>query len=284
MNKRHYENIVQYIPKMPMWVWLIAYIMIIGSLSEVLPDFLTFVSAVGLGLGFRNVTKTQKRLQGQKMAKRIQDLKDTVRIADSQHNLLKRYLMENDYSNFQMVSSQLLPKLDYIKSETLNLKDQLPRDVFQRINHKADDVRVDTMLQLEQLQVDSTASKEMVFDKMIDQHAPEVKELFANVQKDDKNIKAKIQEADNQAELTALHESSMQHFYDILQGYLQMKASPKDYYYVDERLANGLTALKQFDLDLDETLRKLNESHLKDFDVSLRMMQEQSKAANKDYL
>ena len=32
------------------------------------------------------------------------------------------------------------------------------------------------------------------------------------------------------------------------------------------------TAMEKFDLALDETLRKLNESDLKDFDISLRMM------------
>ena len=32
------------------------------------------------------------------------------------------------------------------------------------------------------------------------------------------------------------------------------------------------TAMEKFDLALDESLRKLNESDLKDFDISLRMM------------
>ena len=37
-------------------------------------------------------------------------------------------------------------------------------------------------------------------------------------------------------------------------------------------MAQAKTAMEKFDLALDETLRKLNESDLKDFDISLRMM------------
>ena len=38
------------------------------------------------------------------------------------------------------------------------------------------------------------------------------------------------------------------------------------------RLEQAQKALEQFDLDLDETLRRLNESQLQDFEISLRMM------------
>ena len=84
----------------------------------------------------------------------------------------------------------------------------------------------------------------------------------------------KIKKADNKEELTALHETNMQRFDDILTGYLKIKESPKDYYNAEERLAEAKAALEQFDLELDETLRQLNESGLKDFDVSLRMMRD----------
>lgn len=71
----------------------------------------------------------------------------------------------------------------------------------------------------------------------------------------------------------------MRRFQDILQGYLKIKETPKNYYNADERLQQALEAIQQFDLDLDETLRKLNESELKDFDVSLRMMKGSAQAS-----
>ena len=49
-------------------------------------------------------------------------------------------------------------------------------------------------------------------------------------------------------------------------------AALKNYYNAEERLAKAKAAMEKFDLALDETLRKLNESDLKDFDISLRMM------------
>ena len=64
----------------------------------------------------------------------------------------------------------------------------------------------------------------------------------------------------------------MKRFRDILEGYLKIKQSPKDYYNADARLEQAQKALEQFDLDLDETLRRLNESQLQDFEISLRMM------------
>ena len=90
--------------------------------------------------------------------------------------------------------------------------------------------------------------------------------------KDHLTILKKIENADNKEELTALHEADMDRFRDILDGYLKIKKAPKNYYNADERLAKAKAAMEKFDLALDETLRKLNESDLKDFDISLRMM------------
>lgn len=66
----------------------------------------------------------------------------------------------------------------------------------------------------------------------------------------------------------------MNRFEDVLTGYLKIKQSPKDYYKADERLETARLALVQFDEDLDETLRQLNESDMKDFDISLRLMKD----------
>ena len=64
----------------------------------------------------------------------------------------------------------------------------------------------------------------------------------------------------------------MEHYEDILEGYLKIKTSPKDFYNAKERLSSAKVAIEQFDLDLDETLRQLNEADLRDFDISLRIL------------
>lgn len=102
--------------------------------------------------------------------------------------------------------------------------------------------------------------------------APELAHLYNNIQQDHLTILKKIEKADNREELTALHEADMERFHDILDGYLKIKRAPKNYYNAEERLAKAKAAMEKFDLALDETLRKLNESDLKDFDISLRMM------------
>ena len=57
-----------------------------------------------------------------------------------------------------------------------------------------------------------------------------------------------------------------------MEGYLKIKTSPKDFYNAKERLSSAKVAIEQFDLDLDETLRQLNEADLRDFDISLRIL------------
>lgn len=278
-----FDGIIQYLPKLPKWVWFIIYFLMIAPLSDVLPDGLLFTAMIGLGLGFNYVGKRKKWLTGQKLAKRIQNLKDNVHLADKQSNLLKDYLAISDYSNFKVTAEQLLARIEYIKDESYNLQSHIPRDVYSRMNQKADDVKVDTVLQLEKLQqISGPQAEHTDLHLQIVQEAPEINELYQNIQKDHHNILEKIKKADNVAELEALHESGMQKFYDILDGYLKIKASPKDYYNAEQRLENALVAIKAFDLDLDETLRQLNESDLSDFDISLRMMQTNKRTPDSD--
>ncbi|WP_283265856.1 hypothetical protein [Streptococcus dysgalactiae] len=273
--KHRLERLLEGLPLFSSWLWILVYIVTLGSVSKFIPDFLLIPTAITLGIGFRKIKKKQKLLQSQARLKRIQNLKDTVHLADKQSQLLNRYLLENDTKNFQLVAQQLLSKIQFIKEESYQLKNDISPQVYHRINHKADDVKVETILQLEQLQIDHTLSTDILTEKVIRDKAPEIQEIYQNVQQDNKNILEKIATADNKAELEALQESSMQHFNDILNGYIKIKTSPKYYHNADERLALAYQALQEFDLNLDETLRKLNESELKDFDISLRIMQKQ---------
>ncbi|HEM3682982.1 TPA: hypothetical protein U1D20_000435 [Streptococcus suis] len=109
--------------------------------------------------------------------------------------------------------------------------------------------------------------------KRISELAPEILETYCNIQRDNQVILEKLENAtDKREELTAIHEANMNRFRDILQGYLKIKESPKDFFNAEERLAQAKLALETFDRDLDDTIKRFNEADMQDFEVSLRMM------------
>ncbi|MGQ7462818.1 hypothetical protein ACTGZQ_09930 [Streptococcus suis] len=109
--------------------------------------------------------------------------------------------------------------------------------------------------------------------KYISELAPEILETYCNIQRDNQVILEKLENAtDKREELTAIHEANMNRFRDILQGYLKIKESPKDFFNAEERLAQARLALETFDRDLDDTIKQFNEADMQDFEISLRMM------------
>ena len=189
------------------------------------------------------------------------------------------YLDDKDYTQYSVVARQLLPKIQDIQSEAGALKDKMDLNIYKRVTRKAIQVEEDIKLQLEKLDIIPSTAPASDEEKDILKRAPELNQVYTNIQRDHAAIIDKIEGMDNKAELTALHQANMHRFEDILAGYLKIKESPKDFYNAEERLSQAKAALEKFDLDLDETLRQLNESDLKDFDVSLRMMN----AKHKDY-
>lgn len=126
--------------------------------------------------------------------------------------------------------------------------------------------------------VEPQAAEQTVFSRQeqIARLAPEILETYCNVQRDHLVVCEKLQaNLDKKEELTALHEANMQRFEDILEGYLKMKASPKDFFNATERLQQAKEAMEQFDSQLDETIRQFNEEDMRDFEISLRMMRKE---------
>lgn len=231
----------------------------------------------GVGYGIYYLATRQTRLDKVNTAQRLQDLKDEIQVADRQVKLLDNYLDEKDYTQYSIVARQLLPKIQNIQSEATSLKDKMDLKIYKRVVKKAVEVEEDIKLQLEKLNISPNTAPASSEEKDILKRAPELTEVYTNIQRDHASILEKIEQADNKAELLALHESNMKRFDDILTGYLKIKENPNNYYNAEERLAQAEAALEKFDLDLDETLRQLNESDLKDFDVSLRMMNTEHK-------
>lgn len=258
---------------------IIGVIIVISVLGSLLGTLLPFLVMGAIGYGVYYLATRQSRLDKVNTAQRLQDLKDTIQQADRQVKLLDAYLDDKDYTQYSVVARQLLPKIQDIQREAGALKDKMDLNIYKRVTRKAIQVEEDIKLQLEKLDIIPSTAPASDEEKDILKRAPELNQVYTNIQRDHAAIIDKIEGMDNKAELTALHQANMHRFEDILAGYLKIKESPKDFYNAEERLSQAKAALEKFDLDLDETLRQLNESDLKDFDVSLRMMN----AKHKDY-
>lgn len=111
----------------------------------------------------------------------------------------------------------------------------------------------------------------------IQQIAPEIVEVYTKIEKNSQQIVEKLEASNpsNKAELLAIHQGNRRNFEDVLDGYLKIKADPSQYYKADERLNQARQTLHTFDNILTETLRQLNENDMMNFEISLRILQQQ---------
>lgn len=248
--------------------WFVLAMIGLGALSAIWP----LLIAGGIGYGLYHLGTRQKRLTHSKTALRLEELKDSIGRADRQLNLLDEYLAKKNYPQYALLSHQLLPQLQTIREEANQLKSSIDKDIYQRIITKIHQVTTGIQEQLEQIGLTSDPAALSKEEEELMTLAPELLTSYRNIRADDQVIREKIKLSENRAELAALHDANMNRFDDILSGYLKIKAAPKDYHKADERLAQAKAALEQFDLQLDDTLRELNEDDLSDFEVSLRLM------------
>lgn len=217
----------------------------------------------------------RKRLNG--VQERIELLKDHIHQADIKHKKLEQLMINGDFLQFKPLAHEVLQSISTIQYELKSLKTHIDPSIYQRVHHKALEIETSVTTELQSLEytpdsIDNDSKN--LNSQSIEKIPAEIRETYLNILKDNDEILKKIEKTDNRAELEAIHESNMQRFRDILDGYLEIKRSPKNFYNAEERLAKAKVALEKFDTDLDETLRQLNESNLKDFDVSLRMINE----------
>lgn len=251
--------------------------LIIGGLTllAVAIGLLLPIIAVGaIGYGIYYLTTRKSSLEKRNVSLRLQDLRDSIHKTDSQVKLLEEHLHRKEYGQYTVLARQVLPQVQYIHNEANSLKDHMDLNIYKRVSKKASSVIEDIQQQLQRLDIAPNSGTATKDEKELLEKAPELLTLYHNIQRDHGSILDKIEQMDNKAELLAIHDSEMQRFKDILEGYLKIKQSPKDFYNAEERLAQAKVALEKFDLSLDETLRKLNEKELKDFEISMRMMED----------
>lgn len=283
-----------YKPKHKKNIWTFLIILItLPLLVETLVDLEILLSLMTLGVlgygGYKFIKKglpftdTKKQLNQKQTTLRLQELKAAIRLADQEVTQAQDLLNEKAYTQYGDFARQLLPKVEHIQQEALALKNHLEPNIYRRIIKKSEEVISDITSQLQKLEEPIKPQKHYSEEDHVRAVAPEILTTYLNIKRDHETILVKIAETDNQFELRAMHDTNMKRFEDILAGYLKIKAIPKNFHNAEERLDKARKALEQFDLELDQTLRELNESDLADFEVSLRMMSKQTHDPLQDY-
>ena len=260
---------------------ILGVLFLVFLISNLLPVIL--IGGVGVGTYFLLTRKSrrQKRLAHEQLAL----LKTNLKQSEKEMFQLGQLLDQHKYQKFESGAQQLLKKLNSYSYLIYSIQKYIPIQDFtkvsQTINQQTAAIQTELKKRERPLKPQNQKSDPHTApqgkpasseEEWVLQIAPEIIQSYRNIQKDHQLILQKIKEAQNQSELEVLHGINMKRFRDILEGYLKIKQSPKDYYNADARLEQAQKALEQFDLDLDETLRRLNESQLQDFEISLRMM------------
>ncbi len=255
------------------WIWILVFVFGSGAVASYLIP-IAILGAIGYGI-YRYQSQKKVRIEAKQVSiGRIEDLKSEIGQADRRIKKLEGYQEDGDQESYQNLALEILPQLTYIKNAANDLRGEIPASVYQRIQTKIRTVTDEIDEQLRKIEREKKRKEAQPKKTSLEELAPELVATVRNIQIDHEAILQKISqsESNNKEELTAIHQSQMEHYEDILEGYLKIKASPKDFYNAEERLAKAKAAIEQFDLDLDEALRQLNEADLRDFDISLRIL------------
>ena len=271
MSRRNDDSNQQ--PEWFSWIWILVFVFGSGAVASYLIP-IAILGAIGYGI-YRHQSQKKVRIEAKQASiGRIEDLKSEIGHADRRIKELEGYQEDGDQESYQNLALEILPQLTYIKNAANDLRGEIPTSVYQRIQTKIRTVTDEIDEQLKKIEQEKKRKEAQPKKTSLEELAPELVATVRNIQIDHEAILQKISqsESNNKEELTAIHQSQMEHYEDILEGYLKIKASPKDFYNAEERLAKAKAAIEQFDLDLDEALRQLNEADLRDFDISLRIL------------
>ena len=271
MSRRNDDSNQQ--PERFSWIWILVFVFGSGAVASYLIP-IAILGAIGYGI-YRHQSQKKVRIEAKQASiGRIEDLKSEIGHADRRIKELEGYQEDGDQESYQNLALEILPQLTYIKNAANDLRGEIPTSVYQRIQTKIRTVTDEIDEQLKKIEREKKRKEAQPKKTSLEELAPELVATVRNIQIDHEAILQKISqsESNNKEELTAIHQSQMEHYEDILEGYLKIKASPKDFYNAEERLAKAKAAIEQFDLDLDEALRQLNEADLRDFDISLRIL------------
>ena len=246
-------------------------LILLGLLAEYAVP-LAICSLIGIGA----YVLYRRRGNNRSVEDQIELLKARIRQADKDIQQLEETLSEKGPAVYKSRASQVLLELSEIHQEANQFKSYIGDSVYGRIDKKVRSVRATINVQLERLERDSQIDIENMEPEEV---APELAQTLANIARDHQEIINKIEASDfgDKEELAAIHNLKMEKFQTVLEGYLKIKANPKNYNRSEERLEQARVAIEQFDLELDQVLRELNETDMRDFDISLRILEKDRK-------
>lgn len=233
---------------------------------------------VKLGLDYvRNLKQTNQEGQYPKLYKKInQDAKELNELIDRHGDKMAPQQYQEAISMIH-IASALQPKGNFLTDVTDGVLN-LVEDIF------PDAERVTSLLRPKDTYDDPSAiyhaadpKTSETFSRMryIQQIAPEVLETYTSLAKSNEQIVAKLEasELSNKNELLAIHQSNMRNFNDVLDGYIKIKEDPSQYFKAQERLDRAKLSLENGQRILTQTLRQINENDMMNFEISLRLLQ-----------
>ncbi|MEW4353326.1 hypothetical protein AB1I63_00255 [Streptococcus pneumoniae] len=251
---------------------LLALLFVLGFIVQYFIPIVVVLGLAGTGYYFfkRNQTNQQVSLTMQ-----VDELKKLIASTDRKIHRLDQYKKE-DSERYIALAGEVEGQLAIIEDKTQRLQTEIEPAVVKRIFDKIDEVREE--ISLSRAELEETHKTPSFKDLPED-----VQQIIRNIKIDHKAITEKIEQSEsgNKEELMAVHHMQMERFEDILEGYQKMLEAPKNYYHAKERLEAAVSAMKQFDLDLDETLKQLNEADMRDFDISLRIIKHKTREEDK---
>lgn len=214
---------------------------------------------------------------------RIEYLRQDIQKVDLDLKQLDFFHNQGNIQSYQELAEPTLARLEQIQTEAIDLRKKLGLKRYNTIRKQAGTYQQQVLYQLQEYkQLDYQEQARLqenqvppLDDNQWDGPIPEeIRETYLNIQRDHQEIVRKIEESTggNQQELMAVHQAQMKNFQEILNGYLKIYHDPKDYYQAKQRLQKAQAAMEQFDLLLDETLKQLNETDMRDFEISLRIL------------
>ncbi|MDQ0223338.1 hypothetical protein [Streptococcus moroccensis] len=231
-----------------------------------------------LGLDYvRNLKQSNELGQYPKLYKKLnQDSKELSDLIDRHGDKMSPQSYQEAVSMIH-IASALQPKGNFLTDVTdgvLSLVEDIFPDaerVTAKLRPKEQYDNADYIYQA----ADEKASETLTRVRYIQQVAPEVLEVYTSLAKSNEQIVAKLKESElpNKNELLAIHHSNMRNFNDVLDGYIKIKEDPSQYFKAQERLDRAKQSLENGQQILTQTLRQINENDMMNFEISLRMLQ-----------
>ncbi|MGT2911512.1 hypothetical protein ACVR1I_07360 [Streptococcus cameli] len=241
----------------------------------ILENLIPILIFSGIGYGIYYAIKKEKTKQQHLASSQLNLLKDDLRKAENDYFRVQELLKQDKKSEAQYGTQHILKELQHISFNLQHLQKHIPTEEFIQTSQTIQK-QINMLKAIDAPTPSEAPVQPQNKEEMIVQMAPEILEFYQNIQKDHAAIIKKIKNAPNAAELEVMHRSAMERFEDIIETYLRIKESPKDFYMAQERLEKAKLAIQQFDADLDENLRQLNENEMTQFEISLRLMSQKS--------